>query len=100
MAHQPAPPSPESSPNSPTWIPGNLKRLLRDFIIELIIYGGLVTVYYFLVLRFLSSPLVLLYDRYLPLYAVAALILIVAQGVILESITSFLLSRLGLGYHE
>ena len=97
MAHQPTPSAPESSSKPPPRIPVNLKGLLRDFIIELIIYGGLVTIYYFLVLRFLSSPLVLLYDRYLTLYVIAALILIVAQGVILESITSFLLSRLGLG---
>jgi hypothetical protein len=91
---------PESSPEITPKENINLKRLLIDFVIELIIYGGLVLIYYFLVLRFLSSPLVLLYDRYLPLYAFAALILIVAQGVVLESITSFLLSKLGLSFHE
>ena len=62
-----------------------LKLLIRNFVIELVIYGGLVTVYYFLALRLLSSPLKILFQKYLPAYAIIALLLIVAQGVLLEA---------------
>jgi hypothetical protein len=73
-----------------------IKRMLRNFAIEIIIYGTLVILYYFLALRLLSSPLVHLFREYLPAYALVSLILITAQGVLLESLTSFLLKRLGL----
>lgn len=74
--------------------------LLRNFLIELVIYGGLVTLYYLLALRLLASPLKALFDRNLPLYAVISLALIVAQGVLLEHLTSYLLDRLGLDRFE
>jgi hypothetical protein len=73
-----------------------LKRMLRNFAIEIVIYGALVILYYFLALRLLSSPLENLFREYLPAYAIVSLILITAQGVLLESLTSFLLKRLGL----
>lgn len=71
-------------------------RMLRNFAIEIVIYGALVILYYFLALRLLSSPLEYLFREYLPAYALVSLILITAQGVLLESLTSFLLKRLGL----
>jgi hypothetical protein len=70
--------------------------LIRNFVIELIIYGLLVVGYFYLVLRLLGQPLRLLFDENLLLYALIALILIVAQSVLLEALTSFLLSRLKL----
>ena len=70
--------------------------LIRNFVIELIIYALLVVGYFYLVLRLLGEPLRTLFDRNLVLYAVVALALIVAQSVLLEVITSFLLSRLKL----
>lgn len=73
-----------------------VKRMLRNFAIEIVIYGTLVILYYFLALRLLSSPLEHLFREYLPAYALVSLILITAQGVLLESLTSFLLKRLGL----
>lgn len=75
---------------------GNPKSLLRNFILEMILYGVLVVAYFLVVLRFLGEPLMELYESSLPLYAVAALILIVAQGVVLEWVTSFLVNFLGL----
>ncbi len=78
----------------------NYRLMFRNFLIEMVIYGGLVTLYYFLALRLLSSPLKMLFEEYLVLYAVAALVLIVAQGVLLENLTSFLLERLGLQRFE
>lgn len=70
--------------------------LIRNFVIELIIYGLLVVGYFFLVLRLLGQPLRTLFDDNLLLYSLVALALIVAQSVLLEAITSFLLARLNL----
>lgn len=80
--------------------PVNRNLLIRNFLIELLIYGSLVTLYYLLALRLLSSPLKHLFEENLPVYAVLALLLIVAQGVLLEALTSFLLDRLGLQRFE
>lgn len=80
--------------NPRTWI------LIRNFAIELIIYGLLVVGYFYLVLRLLGEPLRALFERNLLLYAVVALALIVAQSVLLEAVTSFLLSRLKLERFE
>lgn len=75
---------------------GNPRSLLRNFILEMILYGILVVAYFLVVLRFLGEPLTELYDSNLRLYAVAALALIVAQGVVLEWVTSFLVDIMGL----
>lgn len=74
----------------------NAKRLIRNFIIELVLYGILVTIYFFLILRNLSTWLTDLFNENLTLYAVVALGLIVVQSVVLEWITAFLVERLGL----
>jgi hypothetical protein len=73
-----------------------VRNLIRNFAIEVVIYGALVVVYFFLVLRFLAEPLANLFETNLVVYAFIGLGLIVAQGALLEFITSFLLSRLGL----
>ncbi len=72
------------------------KRLLRNFILELLIYGVLLSVYFLTVLRYLGEPLYNLFNQNLWVYAGAALLLIVVQAVVLEWVTSFLISRLGL----
>ena len=72
------------------------KILLRNFLIELIIYTLLLIVYFWGALRFLGEPLTQIFDLNPFVYAIAALILIVVQGVFLEWITSFLITRLGL----
>jgi hypothetical protein len=72
------------------------KRLLRNFIIELAVYGVLVTVYFLIVLRTIGDWLKSLYDNQLALYAFVGLGLIVIQGVFLEVVTTFLIERLGL----
>lgn len=76
------------------------RLLVRNFVIELAIYGGLVTLYYALALRLLASPLRSLFEQNLLAYAVVALVLIVAQGMLLESLTSYLIERLGLQRFE
>jgi hypothetical protein len=72
------------------------RALVRNFVIEVLIYAVLVVAYFFLVLRFLADPLEELFQNNLVVYAFVALGLIVAQGVVLEFITSFLINRLGL----
>ncbi|MFQ6100316.1 MAG: hypothetical protein ACE5OS_03650 [Anaerolineae bacterium] len=77
-----------------TWI------LLRNFVIELIVYGALVAVYSIVVLRLLGEPLVRLLRDNLAAYALVGLGLIATQGVLLDLITSFLLDWLRLGRLE
>ena len=72
------------------------RTLLRNFAIELLVYGILVVVYFVLVLQTIGPWLTDLYYSNLRLYAIAALVLIVVQAVFLEWITSFLIERLGL----
>jgi hypothetical protein len=72
------------------------KILLRNFLIELILYALLLITYFWGVLRFLGEPLNRIFHLNPFVYAVVTLILIVAQGVFLEWVTSFLITRLGL----
>lgn len=74
----------------------NLLVLLRDFVIELIVYGLLVVTYAAVVLRLLSKPLARLFHNNLVVYAFATLGLIVVQGALLDVITSFILNQLRL----
>ncbi len=67
-----------------------LKRL-RSFVLELLIYTLLVTVYVLVVLNFMSGWLKNLYDQGKTRYAIICLLLIIGQGVVLETITSALL---------
>jgi hypothetical protein len=73
-----------------------VRILIRNFAIEVLIYAVLVVVYFLLVLRLLGEPLMRLFTENLTIYAVAALVLIVVQGALLELLTSFLVSRIGL----
>lgn len=78
----------------------NIRKMLINFGIEIVIYGVLLTAYYFLALRFLASPLNVLFQEYIVIYAFVSLILIVVQGVFLESLTHYLLNRIGLEKFE
>ena len=71
-------------------------KLLRSFIIELVIYGVLVVLYFFVVLRLLTGQLTFLFTENPVLYAILALVLIVLQGVFLDWVTSFLLDQIKL----
>jgi hypothetical protein len=72
----------------------DLPKLIRNFIIELVVYGALVLAYSFVVLRWLSDPLYEMFHTNLLLYALLSLGLIVAQGAVLDVVTSFLLRLL------
>ena len=69
-------------------------RLVRDFGLELILYAILVVAYSVLVLRLLSGLLARLFHDDPVAYAFIGLGLIVAQGILLDAITTFLLDRL------
>ena len=77
-----------------------IRKMIGSFAIELIIYSVLVVAYFFAVLRLLSEPLGRLYSSNLVLYAFLALGLIVAQAVVLEFVTSFIMGLLGLDQVE
>ena len=70
--------------------------LLRNFVVELIVYGVLVAAYSVIVLRLLGKPLAQLFHSNLGVFAFVSLALIVAQGVLLDALTSFLLDKLRL----
>ena len=64
---------------------------LASFLLELGVYAGLVTGYFFLVLHFLGGALRDLYLTRRVAYAFVALALIVGQGVLLQTLTTHLL---------
>ena len=72
------------------------RELIRNFVIELIVYGILLVIYFFLALRFLAEPLSRLFANNLVVYAIIGLGLIVVQAVFLEFVTSLLFDFLGL----
>jgi hypothetical protein len=78
----------------------NPHRFIRTLVVELTIYGVLLAVYFLVVLRFLGQPLTRLFDSNLPLYALAGLGLITAQGVVLDGVTSMLVRLIGLDHFD
>jgi len=74
----------------------DVRKLIRNFVLEMIVYAVLVTVYFFVILNFLSHYINDLFFDNLAVYAVLALVLIVVQGVFLDLVTSFLLNQIKL----
>jgi NADH:ubiquinone oxidoreductase subunit H len=66
-------------------------KTLRAFLIELAIYAVLVVAYFFLALHFLGGWLQQLQNHHRYTYAVVAILLIIGQAVLLESVTTLLL---------
>ena len=71
-----------------------VRRNLRVFAVELVIYAALVTVYFLVVLHFLSDWLVQLETHHIHTYAAVAILLIIGQAVVLEAVTTGLLRLL------
>lgn len=78
----------------------SLGSVFLGFAIELVIYGVLVVGYFLVVLRLLGPFLTNLFQNQLITYAIIGLGLVVAQGVLLETITSFILDWLKLNQME
>ncbi len=76
------------------------RRLIGSFAIEILIYAALVVGYFFLVLRLLGKPLESLFSRNLTAYAIVGLLLILAQAVVLEAVTSLIMRWLGIDQLE
>jgi len=74
----------------------NLKILIRNLAIEMLIYSILLVTYFFVVLRYLGNFLTELFNNQLTIYAFLGLALIVVQSVFLETITSYLVRLLRL----
>lgn len=72
----------------------------RAFFIELAVYSVFVTGYFFLVLHFLSGWLQNLHLNHVKLYALIAIVLIIGQAVVLESVTTWLMRLLRGGRSE
>ena len=70
------------------------RRRLHRFGIQMVIYAVLVTVYLYLVWRYLGDWLLELYNENLPLYAVVCLVFIVVQAVVLDTFSTIILNRL------
>ena len=66
-------------------------RTLRAFAIELAIYAVLVVAYFFLVLHFLGDGCTGSKASTVILYASVAILLMIGQAVLLESVTTLLL---------
>ena len=84
----------EEVQNDQSQIP--FRELLRNFMIEMVVYGILIGIYFYIALRFLADPLANLFHNNLIVYAAIGLGLIVVQAVFLEFVTSLLFDFLGL----
>jgi len=73
---------------------------LRAFLIELIVYAALVVGYFFAVLHFLADWIGQLAKDHITIYAFVAIALIIAQGIVLESVTTWLMRLLQGGRSE
>jgi hypothetical protein len=78
----------------------NVKILLRNFLIELVLYSVLVVIYVYVALRLLAEPLERLFETNLAVYAFLGLALILAQAVLLEAVTAFIIGQLKLERYE
>ena len=72
------------------------RRRLHRFGIQMVIYAILVTIYLYVVWRYLGDWLLELYHENLPLYAVVCLAFIVVQAVVLDNATTFCMKHCGL----
>ena len=71
-----------------------VRRTLRVFVVELVLYAALVTVYFFAVLHFLGGWLIRLEIHHIRTYAIVCILLIIGQAVLLDAVTSGLLRLL------
>lgn len=67
------------------------KKLLRNLLAEIIIYGFLIAGYYLLILRWLDDWLMTIFNTNLVYYSIVGLGMIFIQAVILDFVTSYLM---------
>jgi hypothetical protein len=83
-------PHEQANLKDPSFIP-----FLRSLGLEMIVYAPLLVIYLLVVLRFFNSPLRALSEASPVMYAIVSLGAIVAQSVLLEMLTTWLLRRFG-----
>lgn len=66
-------------------------KLIRNLLVEIIIYSILIIGYYFLVLRWLDDWLLTIFDSNLVNYSLVGISLIFTQAVLLDFVTSYLM---------
>jgi|GEM_PF-1335549 hypothetical protein len=71
-----------------------MKKLLQTFLLQTVIYGISVWIYYFVVLQHLGDWLNQLFHSNLVLYAVLSLVFVILQSIFLDTIIKFLLRHL------
>ena len=69
-----------------------VENAIRSFLLEFVVYAALVVAYFFLVLHLLGDWLHHLFQSERGWYAAVAVALIIGQGVVLETLTRFLLA--------
>ena len=74
----------------------NVRLILRNLAIEMVLYAILLLGYFLVVLQYLAEPLTNYFNTNLTAYAFIGLGLIVAQAVLLDNIVAFLIKLLGL----
>lgn len=74
----------------------SFRPMMRSLALELAVYAPLVTVYFLIVITFAKDLLLKIYYEMPVVYSIVTLLVIVAQGVVLEALTSWLLRRIGL----
>jgi hypothetical protein len=67
-------------------------RRMGTVAINLVLYAVLVVAYFFAVLQWLNEPLAQLFRRHLTQYALVSVALILGQGLLLDVVSSSLLS--------
>ena len=77
-----------------------IKNLFRSFSIELLVYSAIVVAYFYAVLHFLGGELEYMFLHKRTAYAVLSLLLIIAQGFVLEYFTRALLKFIRGGKKE
>ena len=76
------------------------EKALKAFLIELVVYSGLVIGYFFAVLHFLADWLNNLEKDHIHIYSFVGVALIIGQAVLLETLTTALMRLLQGGRSE
>lgn len=74
----------------------SFKPLMKSFGLELLFYIPLVTLYFVIIIPIVRDPFVRLYSENPVLYSILGTGLLIGQAVLLETLTSWLLRRIGL----
>jgi hypothetical protein len=74
----------------------SIKPILRSIAIEILIYIPLAAIYTLVVLALAKDLLLQIYFELPTVYAIVTLLAILAQGVLLEAFTSWILRKIGL----